>query len=63
MENNEKKESGAIVEIIDGGPIKIKGHIILKDLKRDLLKECDEILLCRCGESANKPFCDRSHSK
>ncbi len=63
MEDDEKKESQAIVEIIDSGPIKIKGHVILKDLKRDLLKESDEVLLCRCGDSANKPFCDRSHAR
>jgi CDGSH-type Zn-finger protein len=63
MEENDKKDPLTIVEIIEGGPLKIKGQIILKDLKRDTLKYCDEVSLCRCGASTTKPFCDRSHNK
>ncbi len=49
------------VEITDSGPIRIKGNFILKDLKRDAEWDPEEILLCRCGKSTNKPFCDDSH--
>jgi CDGSH-type Zn-finger protein len=63
MERNADKKSQAVVEVIDYGPLKITGKIIIKDLKRDKEEKIDEVLLCRCGNSANKPFCDCSHEK
>jgi len=61
MNTNDDRTSSAIVEVIDGGPLKITGEIILKDLKNDILDNPAEVLLCRCGRSCNKPFCDGSH--
>lgn len=58
-----EKERKVTVEVIDGGPIKISGRIILKDLKRDTEETPDEIYLCRCGRSKTKPFCDDSHKE
>jgi CDGSH-type Zn-finger protein len=57
----EKKDIKTIVEITESGPLIIKGNFILKDLQRDVESAPDEVLLCRCGKSANKPFCDQSH--
>jgi CDGSH iron-sulfur domain-containing protein 3 len=61
-ENNEHKHQ-AIIEVIDFGPLKITGKFILKDTKRNKEESAEEILLCRCGRSANKPYCDCSHEK
>ena len=61
METNENKKSLTIVEVIDNGPLKISGNIILKDLKKDIIDNPTEVYLCRCGRSGNKPYCDRSH--
>ncbi len=64
MENsNQKSDSQALVEVIDGGPVKVSGNFILKDLKRDITDNPTEVYLCRCGRSASKPFCDSSHKK
>jgi CDGSH-type Zn-finger protein len=63
MERNSNNEPTAIVEIIEGGPLKIKGQIILKDLKKDIQEKREEVYLCRCGNSGNKPYCDSSHRK
>jgi CDGSH iron-sulfur domain-containing protein 3 len=63
MERNDINETTAIVEIIDGGPVKIKGPIILKDLKKDIHESHEEVYLCRCGNSGKKPYCDSSHRK
>jgi CDGSH iron-sulfur domain-containing protein 3 len=63
MENENKNKSQAKVEIIEFGPLKITGNFIIKDLKRDKEVVLTEVLLCRCGKSANKPFCDDSHKK
>ena len=63
MEENKKKESKAIIEVPDSGPMKITGNFILKDLKRDKIESPEEVLLCMCGRSLTKPFCDCSHKQ
>jgi CDGSH-type Zn-finger protein len=63
MEQNEESKSQTIIEVVDFGPLKITGNITIKDLKRDKEETVNEVLLCRCGKSANKPFCDDSHEK
>jgi len=61
MEKNDNKNSTSIVEVIDNGPVKITGQIILRDLKKDITDTVTEVSLCRCGRSCNKPYCDDSH--
>jgi CDGSH iron-sulfur domain-containing protein 3 len=63
MEEGKEKKSQAIVEVIDFGPLKITGNFLLKDVKRDTEDTPVEVWLCRCGKSANKPYCDESHKK
>ena len=44
------------------GPYEVKGAAQLIDGTRAEFKIAeDPIYLCRCGQSANKPFCDGSH--
>jgi CDGSH-type Zn-finger protein len=61
MERENEKNSTAIVEVIDNGPLKITGQIMLRDLKKDITDTITEVYLCRCGRSCNKPYCDDSH--
>jgi CDGSH iron-sulfur domain-containing protein 3 len=63
MEEKRENKSQAVIEVIDFGPLKITGNIILKDFKRDKEDSPGEVWLCRCGKSANKPYCDESHKK
>ena len=63
MTENKKKKPQATVEVIDFGPLKISGNFTLKDIARDKEESPGEILLCRCGRSGNKPYCDDSHKK
>jgi CDGSH-type Zn-finger protein len=63
MKDDNEHKPQTIVEIVDFGPLKIKGKVILKDTKRDKEESFEEIILCRCGRSNNKPFCDCSHEK
>ncbi|HLN21617.1 MAG TPA: CDGSH iron-sulfur domain-containing protein [Bacteroidales bacterium] len=62
MENQSEKQK-VQVEVIENGPLRITGHFILRDLKRDFEDKPDVIELCRCGKSNNKPYCDGSHLK
>lgn len=61
MENVSPEKQKVKVEVIENGPLRITGNFILKDLKRDLEEKPGVIELCRCGRSANKPYCDGSH--
>jgi CDGSH-type Zn-finger protein len=63
MEEKKETKSQAIVEVIDFGPLKVTGNFLLKDLQRNTEVRSSEILLCRCGKSNNKPFCDDSHKR
>jgi CDGSH iron-sulfur domain-containing protein 3 len=63
MEENKEIKPQAVVEVIDFGPLIIKGNFVLKDIKRDSEDSTSEIWLCRCGKSQNKPYCDESHKK
>ena len=51
------------VTILDNGPIRLEGEFTIYDLKGDAfgLGGRTVISLCRCGLSANKPFCDGAH--
>jgi CDGSH-type Zn-finger protein len=61
MDENLKKRSQAIIEVIDKGPLIIKGNFKLKDLKRDKEDSSGEVSLCLCRKSKNMPYCDDSH--
>ena len=47
------------------GPLKVEGpvRVIDADGNEFVLPEGSAIVLCRCGHSAKKPFCDGSHKR
>jgi CDGSH-type Zn-finger protein len=46
------------------GPYLVKGHVHLIDAEgKEFTYTGDTIALCRCGHSANKPFCDGTHGR
>ena len=59
MENNSKNKS-AIFYFVNGGPLKVEGNFKLIGPNFSTIKTENEIYLCRCGKSKNKPFCDNS---
>ena len=52
------------IKVMKNGPLLIEGKVIITDEMGDV-NETDGkmIALCRCGHSANKPFCDGTHTK
>lgn len=52
-----------IVEVSANGPLLIYGNITIKDAAGNETKKHKVTALCRCGASANKPYCDGSHKK
>ena len=51
------------IEIMEDGPLIVKGLKTFKNSKGEQVEVDDVIALCRCGDSANKPFCDGTHKK
>ena len=51
----------AIIEIMKDGPLIVTSLKNFQNSKGEDLSPKDRIALCRCGESANKPYCDGSH--
>ncbi len=49
------------VTVINNGPLMVEGHFTVKGVDGQVLSTMDKAFLCRCGKSANKPFCDGSH--
>lgn len=57
--------SSVKITVLPNGPYKIEGDIELKDGQGQVLtpKTKPDAYLCRCGHSANKPFCDGAHTR
>jgi uncharacterized Fe-S cluster protein YjdI len=45
------------------GPLYARGKIRILAQDRTSLRQDTRVALCRCGSSANKPFCDGSHRR
>lgn len=54
-------EQGTVIEPTPNGPLLVSGDLHLRDSTGALTKMNSKIALCRCGASANKPYCDGSH--
>jgi CDGSH-type Zn-finger protein len=54
------------ITVRNDGPLRIEGEnitIVDQDGKAYGLAGRTMISLCRCGQSANKPFCDGTHAR
>jgi len=48
----------------DNGPYLVRGSVKLVDVEgNEFTVQGEAIVLCRCGHSSNKPFCDGTHRK
>ena len=51
------------VMTVPNGPLIVRGAVSVLDADGNTLRADTRMALCRCGESANKPFCDNSHRR
>jgi CDGSH-type Zn-finger protein len=53
------------VKAVRNGPLQLKGTFRLLDPDGEEYDLAGQriVLLCRCGHSANQPFCDSSHTR
>jgi uncharacterized Fe-S cluster protein YjdI len=50
-----------VVEPQPDGPLFVRGRVRLLDAAGELIREDTRMALCRCGGTANAPFCDGTH--
>ncbi len=51
------------IETTTNGPLHITGNFTVLNGRGEPISQGSEEWFCRCGGSANKPFCDSSHSR
>lgn len=66
MNDEERKEtlgSETKVDVLENGPLLVYGtlKVVYKDGKEETKNKTTAF--CRCGSSANKPYCDGTHNK
>lgn len=49
------------IKVRADGPLLCTGDIAVYAADGRLLERSADLVLCRCGQSGNKPFCDGSH--
>jgi uncharacterized Fe-S cluster protein YjdI len=57
----EEPDSPTTIEPRPNGPLFVRGRIQIVNRRGEVVEEETRVALCRCGASANKPFCDNSH--
>jgi CDGSH-type Zn-finger protein len=63
-ENRFVQADEVVIKVRDNGPYKVMGPITLIDAEGNPIDVAEgPIVLCRCGHSQTKPFCDASHKE
>lgn len=60
--SDDATEPVTITPTVDG-PYEVTGEVRIVAPDGTVLRETTKAYLCRCGHSANKPFCDSSHRR
>jgi uncharacterized Fe-S cluster protein YjdI len=53
----------AELRVMKDGPLVVKGNFIIRDSNGQEMRKMKMASFCRCGHSANMPFCDGTHRK
>lgn len=51
------------IEVVKNGPYRVSGTCRVRTARGEDVPVRGRFALCRCGSSANKPFCDGTHAK
>lgn len=62
-DRKEKPSSKNRVQLTQDGPVYFFGDIEVRDHDGNTVLKDTRFALCRCGASANKPACDKTHKK
>jgi len=62
-EEPEDRPNVTVIQASANGPLLVQGSFLLLDESGKPIDAPDRAALCRCGRTANQPFCDGSHLK
>jgi CDGSH-type Zn-finger protein len=51
------------IEPLQDGPLQVRGNLEITSGTGRVVSRLTQARLCRCGGSANKPFCDGTHAR
>ncbi len=63
QEDNKDVNAESIVEVMPNGPLLVYGNLSVKANDGTEHHKNKVTAFCRCGSSANKPYCDGTHTK
>ena len=49
------------MDLTPNGPLLLRGEVEIRDAAGEVSYKGSKAVLCRCGSSASKPFCNGSH--
>ena len=58
-----QRDGGLKIDPLRNGPLHVSGSLELVSGTGRTINRVSDTFLCRCGHSANKPYCDGSHVK
>jgi len=61
--DEEQEAIATVITTTNNGPILVEGDFSIVDADGNTIPTREKAYLCRCGHSANKPFCDSSHKR
>ncbi|MGB5204962.1 MAG: (4Fe-4S)-binding protein [Eudoraea sp.] len=61
--NSEEVTKNTRVDVMANGPLLVHGTLEVKDASGKTESKSGVTALCRCGASANKPYCDGAHKQ
>jgi uncharacterized Fe-S cluster protein YjdI len=59
----EESAADTVVDPRPNGPLFLRGPLRIVGEDGEIVREDTRLALCRCGGSANKPFCDGTHRR
>ena len=57
----QEEEDNTMVEVVPNGPLLVRGRLAVTMADGSTETKDRSTAFCRCGDSANKPYCDGSH--
>jgi CDGSH-type Zn-finger protein len=63
LESADPGADGNIATLTARGPMKLRGDFVLIGAHDGVARRDTQLTLCRCGGSADKPFCDGTHAR
>jgi CDGSH-type Zn-finger protein len=63
IDDREMQGTTVRVVVVPDGPYQLTGPLEIGSPHGTIESPAAQLYLCRCGRSANKPFCDGSHAR